>query len=84
MQYDFSLPEDEDIIRKQENHEEKLDKIDFLLKNTKTPRAYTYRDAIDEVKSNVYKLKHKGFEIRIDEMDFESTYQIVIKIDKNK
>ena len=50
----------------------------------KIPKVYTYRDAIDEVKSAASRLKHKGFEIKIDEMDFESNYQIVIKIDKNK
>lgn len=84
VKYDFTLPEKEDIIKKQAKEADKLAKIDFLLKETKPQKAFTYRDAIDEVKNTVSRLKHRGFEIKIDEMDFESTYQIVIKIDKNK
>jgi len=84
MEYDFTLPEEESEIKKQEKEQEKLAKIDFLLKNTNAPRSLTFRDAIDEVKSIASRLKHKGFEIKVDEMDFENTYQIVIKIDKNK
>ena len=84
MEYDFTLPEEESEIKKQEKEQEKLAKIDFLLKNTNAPRSLTFRDAIDEVKNVASRLKHKGFEIKVDEMDFENTYQIVIKIDKNK
>ena len=84
LEYDFSLPESENIIKKQEKTEEKLDKIDFLLKETKTPKVYNFRDAVDEVKSISSRLKHKGFELKMDEMDFENTYQIIIKIDKKK
>ena len=84
MEYDFTLPEEESEIKKQEKEQEKLAKIDFLLKNTNAPRSLTFRDAIDEVKSVASRLKRKGFEIKVDEMDFENTYQIVIKIDKNK
>jgi len=73
LDYDFSLPEDD-----------KLDKIDFLLKQTKTPKSYTFGYAVNEIKSFCGKLKNKGFDIKVDEMDFENTYQIVIKIDKNK
>ena len=84
LHFDFTLPEKEDVIKKQEKEEDKLAKIDFLLKHTNQPKAYTFRDAIDEVKGTASRLKNKGFEIKIDEMDFESTYQIVIKIDKDK
>ena len=84
LDYDFSLPEDEEEIKLKEEKEDKLDKIDFLLKQTRTPKSYTFGYAVSEIKSFASKLKNKGFDIKIDEMDFENTYQIVIKIDKNK
>ncbi len=58
-----------------------FNKIESLLKSTKN---YTLKDAIDNIKNTVDKLKNKGFDIRIDEMDFENTYQVIIKIEKNK
>jgi len=70
--FDFSIEEPE---------EDPIKKVDALLKSTK---SYTLRDAVKEIKNMVGKLESKGFEIRLDEMDFEKTYQIVIKIDKDK
>lgn len=55
--------------------------IDDLLKQTK---SYTMKDAINEIKNMAEKLKNKGFDIKLEEMDFENTYQVVIKIDKDK
>ena len=83
-EYDFSLPEDEDIIKKNQETEDKLDKIDFLLKQTKPEKTYVLRDAVSDIKNTVAKLQGKGFSVKVDEMDFEYTYQVVIKIDKNK
>lgn len=62
------------------------DKIDFLLGSTKpsTSKAFTLKDAVDELKTAVDKLRNKGFDIRLDEMDFENSYQVVIKIEKDK
>ncbi|MCI5966877.1 MAG: ParB/RepB/Spo0J family partition protein [Tenericutes bacterium] len=54
--------------------------IDNLLKSTK---LYTMEDAVNEIKSVVAKIQNKGIKITTDDMDFEKTYQIVIKIDKN-
>lgn len=54
--------------------------IDNLLKSTK---LYTMEDAVNEIKSVVAKIQSKGIKITTDDMDFENTYQIVIKIDKN-
>ena len=85
LDYDFSLPEDEEEIKENEKEEDKLDKIEFLLKQLpKEHTPFTLRDAVSDIKTNTAKLSNKGFEIKVDEMDFENTYQIVIKIDKNK
>ena len=70
--YEFEFLEDE---------EDPIKKVDNLLKSTK---SYTLRDAIKEIKNTVAKLQNRGFEIRLDEMDFEKTYQVVIKIDKDR
>ena len=63
------------------NEKEISNNIDFLLRNDK---PYTLRDAVSVIKNTGKKLKSKGFDIKVDEMDFENTYQIVIKIDKDK
>ena len=86
LDYDFSLPEEETEIKEEEQKEHELDKIDFLLKKTshQEPKTYTFGYAVTELKALAGKLKHKGFDINIDEMDFENTYQIVIKIGKDK
>ncbi len=86
LDYDFSLPEEETEIKEVEQKEHELDKIDFLLKETshQEPKTYTFGYAVTEIKALAGKLKHKGFDINIDEMDFENTYQIVIKIGKDK
>lgn len=44
---------------------------------------FSLKDAIGEIKKSVSKVENKGFLVKMDEMDFESTYQIIIKIDKN-
>lgn len=82
--YDFSILEDdkeEPIENTKEKVEDELNKIDFLLKRTK---AYTLKDGIADIKNIVSKIESKGLSIRVDEMDFERSYQIVIKIDKDK
>ncbi len=58
-----------------------MKKIDQLLRSS---RSYTLKDAISEIKNTVTKLETKGFDIRMEEMDFENTYQILVKIEKNK
>lgn len=61
--------------------EDELSKIDKLLRQTK---PYTLKDVIGDLKATVEKMRNKGFDIRVDEMDFENTYQIVVKIDKDR
>lgn len=46
-----------------------------------TPK-YTLETAKDKVRDLVEELKNNGIRVNIDEMDFEKSYQIIIKIDK--
>ena len=43
----------------------------------------TVEDASKKIKDLVEDIKSKGLTITADEMDFEKSYQIIIKIDKN-
>ncbi len=43
---------------------------------------YTLEDAKDKIRDLVEELKNNGININIDEMDFEKSYQIIIKMDK--
>lgn len=44
---------------------------------------YSLKDAIAEIRNSLKIVEEKGFLVKMEEMDFESTYQIIIKIDKN-
>ena len=80
----------EDLILEEENPNKEtnnknleVDLKDFnkLLKQT---NIFTLKDAINEIKTVTAKLQNKGFDIRVEEMDFENTYQVIIKIEKDK
>ena len=43
---------------------------------------YSLENAKDKVRDLVEELKNNGIRVNIDEMDFEKSYQIIIKIDK--
>ncbi len=61
---------------------ESLDSIEPLEEEIKsTP---TLIGAINQVRDKVKMLEREGFSINVEEMDFEDTYQIVIKVNKNK
>ena len=62
-----------------EDKENEKDK-DVLLNDNK---QYSLRDVVSIIKNNTNRIRSKGFNIKIDEMDFENTYQIVLKIDKD-
>lgn len=68
-----------DPVSKYQQPETDFKMIDELLKSSKT---YTLEDAVNELKSVSAKLKNKGFNVRLDEMDFENNYQVIIKIEK--
>lgn len=44
---------------------------------------YSLKDAVEEIRNSLKRIEQKGFLVKMEEMDFESTYQIIIKIDKN-
>ena len=49
--------------------------------NISTPA--TSNDAINELRTFVKEFSNKGVSIEMEEMDFGSSYQVIIKIDKN-
>ena len=49
-----------------------------ILENDK----YTVNDAIEELRSTINKLKDKGIKIDMNEMNFDKSYQMIVKIDK--
>jgi len=93
FEYDFTNLEADEEETSNENkteesnlleHPEKdLNKIDELLRQTKA-KSYTLKDAVNDIKNVASKLQNKGFDIRLEEMDFENTYQVIIKIEKDK
>ena len=46
-------------------------------------KSYSLRDAVSSIRKSVESVRNKGFIIKVEEMDFEKTYQIVVKIDKD-
>lgn len=78
---EFDEPEEEQIKEeKEESKETDLSIIDKLLKST---NIYTVEDAVNEIKSIITKIQNKGLKVTTEDMDFENTYQITIKLDKN-
>ena len=49
---------------------------------TSEKETYTVDEAILELKNTIDKLKDKGVKIDINEMNFDKSYQMIIKIDK--
>lgn len=49
-----------------------------------TNEKITVEDASKKIKDLVEELKNKGIKVTADEMDFEKSYQIIIKIDKSE
>lgn len=77
-------PKKENDIQNIENLQQPktdFDKINELLRTTKT---YTVSDAVSEIKGIVAKIQNKGIDIDIEELDFENTYQVVVKIKKDR
>ena len=44
--------------------------------------TYTVEEAIEELKKTIAKLKEKGIKVDTNEMNFDKSYQMIIKIDK--
>ena len=44
---------------------------------------YSLKDAVKELRRTVTNLENRGFVIKVVELDFENTYQVVVKINKD-
>ncbi len=44
--------------------------------------TYTIEEAVEELKKTIEKLKEKGIKLDMNEMNFDKSYQMIIKIDK--
>ena len=80
--------DNKDVVVETKEHvltqpESDFEQINDLLRSPKI-HSYTLKDAVSEIRNTTSKLENKGFDIRVEEMDFENTYQIVIKIEKDK
>ena len=47
------------------------------------PISYTVEDAMNKIRELVADLESHGVSIHKDEMNFEKSHQVIIKIDKN-
>ena len=47
-------------------------------------KKYTIDDATNKIKELVEDLKNHGIKVNTDEMNFEKSYQIIIKVDKTE
>lgn len=50
--------------------------------STPAKDTYTVEEAIEELKATIDKLKEKGIKIDMNEMNFDKSYQMIVKIDK--
>ena len=50
--------------------------------STPEKETYTTEEAIKELKKTITKLKEKGIKIDMNEMNFDKSYQMIVKIDK--
>ena len=50
--------------------------------NNSLPKKYTIEDATKKIRDLIEELKQNGININTDEMNFDKSYQIIIKIDK--
>ena len=57
---------------------------DDLEDKTDKSENYTIEEATDKIRALIEELKEHGITINTDEMNFEKSYQIIIKIDKTK
>ena len=58
--------------------------VELFKKKSLKKAVLSKPDAVDEIKNVATKLQNKGFDIKLEELDFENTYQVVIKIEKDK
>ena len=76
----FSLPQNS-IVEDGEDDDES-DNVMLPPSNFELPEEVSIVDGIAKIKKFVEELKSTGLPVTADEMDFEQSYQVIIKIDK--
>ncbi len=70
---------------KNEIDNDDIEILDFNISDNKQEVKLEHKnitDAVNLIKSNIENLNNSGFNINIEELDSEKTYQIIVKIDK--
>ena len=79
---DMNVPEEKDRIV---DPMESIDRITPEFKEKqKEEKAASLKDAIDAVRKTVERLGDQGFYINVEEIDFDTNYQITIQIKKDE
>ena len=73
----------ESVVPEFDEYEEGIPEIvPYVSPVTGMTQKYSLENAKEQVRDLVEVLKNNGIKVNIDEMDFEKSYQIIIKIDK--
>lgn len=77
---------DEEVPDKSEDTQAALNNIPALeiltQTNDSSKNIKNIKEAIDTIKLAISNIEKSGFSVNLEEMDFENTYQVIIKIDK--
>ena len=71
----FSLPQDSVVEEKEEDNNDKFATLGSL-------NVSSVDEGIEKIRNFVEELKNSNLPVTADEMDFEQSYQVIIKIDK--
>ena len=69
-----------DIFEARNSEAKPTDPVEELLDDEE---LYSLKDAVKELRRTVANLENRGFVIKVEELDFENTYQVVVKINKD-
>ena len=69
-----------DIFEARNSEAKPTDPVEELLDDEE---LYSLKDAVKELRRTVANLENRGFVIKVEELDFENTYQVVVKINKH-
>ena len=72
---DYFKPSDNDNFTE-------LTPTDYISNEAEEKREYTIEEATSKIRDLADELKRHGIDITIDEMDFEKSYQVIVKINK--
>ena len=80
----FSLPQNSIVEdgEEPEDTEEESDNVMLPTSNFVIPDSISVDDGISKIRKFVDELKETGLPVTADEMNFEQSYQVIIKIDK--